>query len=477
MNHRRQAPGRFISSSRSRRDFLRVSAAALGSFAVPGTFGAVLARAAEGAPRETRGYGPLSPVKDESTGLELLKLPPGFRYLSYGWRRDPLTDGTQTPGSHDGMAVIDTDGDRIVICRNHEVSHDGESFGKSGITFDGMGPGGCTNLVFNTREGRFEKAWPAIAGTLRNCAGGPTPWGTWLTCEETTLGPGDDKEEDDGRKRPYRFEQDHGWIFEVPADRAAAPVPLRDMGRFVHEAIGVDPETNIVYETEDRGDAGLYRFLANVPKQLAQGGRLQMMKVVGRPDVTRGCKTGDVFDTEWVDIEDPTRRHSPGTTDQSGVFQQGQAQGGTRFARLEGCWFGNGLCYVVSTSGGEAEKGQIWEYDPRNERIRLLYESPNSQALDAPDNICVSPRGGIVVCEDGDFVPQRLHGLTRDGRIFPLADNHVQLNGEKNGFRGDFRDQEWCGSCFSPDGKWLFANIQTPGITFAITGPWEEGSL
>ncbi len=119
----------------------------------------------------------------------------------------------------------------------------------------------------------------------------------------------------------------------------------------------------------------------------------------------------------------------------------------------------------------------MWEYDPRNERLRLVFESPDKKILDKPDNITVSPRGGIVLCEDGDFIPQRLQGLTPDGRIFPLAANNVRLSGEKNGLRGDFREQEWAGVCFSPDGEWLFANIQEPGITFAITGPWEKNFI
>ncbi|MGH7960751.1 MAG: alkaline phosphatase PhoX, partial [Candidatus Binatia bacterium] len=97
--------------------------------------------------------------------------------------------------------------------------------------------------------------------------------------------------------------------------------------------------------------------------------------------------------------------------------------------------------------------------------------------LDNPDNITVSPRGGLLLCEDGDLVGQRLIGLTPAGEAFPFAQNNVVLNGEKNGIVGDFRDKEWAGACFSKDGKWLFANIQTPGITFAITGPWNKNVL
>jgi len=304
---------------------------------------------------------------------------------------------------------------------------------------------------------------------VRNCAGGPTPWGTWLSCEETILGPGD---RDDGKDR--RYEQTHGWIFEVGVD-GARPVPLKAMGRFVHEAVAVDPATGYVYETEDRPTAGCYRFVPNERGKLSSGGKLQMLKAAGAPDLRRGSRVGQVYDVSWVDIEEPERARTPGTEDRLGVFSQGKARGATTFARLEGCWFGNGLIYLNSTSGGEKQLGQVWQYDPHNERLRLIFESPSSDVLYSPDNITVSPRGGLVLCEDGDGVSQRLHGMTPDGRIFPLAANNIVLNGERPGLHGDYRDEEWCGATFSPDGRWLFVNIQTPGITFAITGPWGEG--
>ena len=249
------------------------------------------------------------------------------------------------------------------------------------------------------------------------------------------------------------------------------------MGRFVHEAIAVDPDTSDVYETEDAGTAGLYRFIPHEKQVLFKGGRLQMVKVLGRPDLRKGCRMGETLDAEWVDIRDPHRGHSPGTKDKHGVFQQGKDQGATTFGRLEGCWYGNGVVYFVSTSGGDTGNGQIWQYDPKASQVKLVFESPDAKVLDSPDNIAISPRGGIVLCEDGDYVPQRLHGLTRDGRIFPFAANNIVLRGERNGIKGDFRTEEWAGATFSSDGKWLFVNIQTPGLTFAITGPWEDGLL
>ena len=146
------------------------------------------------------------------------------------------------------------------------------------------------------------------------------------------------------------------------------------------------------------------------------------------------------------------------------------------FARLEGCWHNEGAIYFVSTSGGGAGLGQVWIYKPSEETLTMMYESPSSDVLDSPDNITISPSGSLILCEDGGAPIQRLHGLTMLGEIFPFAENNIILAGER-GFTGDFRGQEWAGASFSNDGRWLFVNIQSPGVTFAITGPWRKGAL
>jgi len=456
-----------------RREFLKVSSSGIGCAAIAATFENLLSRGIA-SPQDSqgltsRGYGPLSPVEDETTGLPLLKLPRGFRYASFGWTKDPLASGRPTPGAHDGMAVIRAHGDSLTLCRNHEVTR-GANFGDSAITYDPKAGGGCTNLTFDTRAGRFVQSVASLCGTVKNCAGGSTPWNSWLTCEETVLGPGDSK---DGQ--PLPFEREHGYIFEVPADGPASPEPLTAMGRFVHEAVAVDPATGIVFETEDQSTAGFYRFIPHNPGRLAEGGKLEMMCAGGRSDLRKGIAVGEVFDTTWVPIEEPTRAHSPGTKDELGVYRQGKARGAATFARLEGCWYAAGKVYIVSTSGGQAECGQVFEYDTVEQTIRLIFESPSAKVLDSPDTITVSPSGALVLCEDGDFVPQKMQGLTVDGRLFPFAANNVVLDGAKNGFRDDYRGEEWAGATFSPDGRWLYVNIQTPGITFAITGPWANG--
>lgn len=407
---------------------------------------------------QTAGYGPLFPTRDQATGLPLLMLPEGFSYLSFGWTNDVLDNGVPTPGSHDGMAAFAAGRGRVRLVRNHEVGG-GAPFSSS--FYNAAAGGGTTTLEFDTHKGAVISMHDSISGTVRNCAGGPTPWGTWLTCEETTT---------------QLAGLPHGYIFEVPADGIGDPTPLRAMGRFSHEAVAIDPATGYVYETEDAGaSSGFYRFVPSTPGQLANGGELSMLKVKGVDLVNLGASYahGATFDVEWVPIPLPDRQDPIAG---NFVWLQGRTQGAATFARLEGCWYGNDAkIYVVSTSGGIGQ-GQIWEYDPANERIRLLFQSPGAAVLNAPDNITVSPRGGLVLCEDGNG-EEFMHGLTVNGEIFQFAKNNIVLNGEKNGFVGDYRGSEWAGACYSPDGKWLFANVQSPGVTFAITGPWMSGAL
>ena len=361
------------------------------------------------------------------------------------------------------MAVIQGDvaTRRIILVRNHEGGNGDPYINRQSITYAGDGAGGTTNLIFNTLEGKWESARASLAGTVRNCAGGVTPWGTWITGEETGVAG-------------------HGWHFEVGAN-GGNPKPLVDMGRFSHEADMVDPQTGYVYETEDAGDSGFYKFVPFSYGQLAGGGQLYMLKVKNQPNLNLSAAypLGTTWDVEWVQVDDPTAALRS-------TYLQGADKGGARFARLEGAWWGDQTGFFLSTSGGVVGEGQVFEYNPMAETLKLIYDSPAAQELDNPDNITVTPRGGLLLCEDGGeaVTPERLIGLTLDGKTFTFALNN--MNFLEPGFGNppnpsievnDYRTQEWAGACYSPDGKWLFVNIQTPGVTFAITGPWGVGPL
>ena len=146
-------------SRHSRRSFLQSTSALLGAAAFTAPFESFAARlrAAEKA-RHATDFGKLAPVKDKTTGLPLIQLPDGFEYLTFGWEKEKLTDGGIMPSMHDGMAIIAHDENTVTLCRNHEVDGSGKAFGNPDIAYDPHATGGCTNLVFNTKDRELEVA-------------------------------------------------------------------------------------------------------------------------------------------------------------------------------------------------------------------------------------------------------------------------------------------------------------------------------
>lgn len=418
----------------------------------------------------------IAPVALAPDASGLLDLAPGLSCTLLTRKGDTMSDGLPEPGDHDGMGCFPVAGDpdRCVLVRNHELSPGEEADGPfpAGVgAFDpariydtgvaGPVPGGTTSLIVNTRTQKVEKSWVSLAGTAVNCAGGPTPWGSWLTCEETQLLPGD------------RARKAHGFVFEVPsaATGPVEPVALTGLGRYAHEAAAVDPETGIVYLTEDTGDSLFYRFLPDAPGELAKGGRLQALALVAQPgadtcnwtaaqggDSSMRFVAGERHAVRWIDMD---AVESP----DGDLRLRGRQKGAAIFARGEGMAFalenGRAAIYFACTSGGAAQLGQVWRYQPGEGggQLELYVESNSPDAFEAVDNIVATPAGDLLICEDGpgdNFV--RI--VTPDGVVFPIV---------RNAHPGR---SEFCGACFSPDGRTLFVNVQRPGFTFAITGDW-----
>lgn len=458
----------------SRRDFLSNAAATvLGFAALRGALsGANLPEAEPAA-----GFGPL--IRDRDGFLDL---PEEFGYRIISTTGREMDDGLLVPGRPDGMAAFSGDDGLTVLVMNHEMNPDPADEGAfggryerldrvdTGLLFDAgtdgrPALGGTTTLLYDTRSGEVLAHRLSLGGTLRNCAGGPTPWGSWITCEETVERAGG------------RFSQTHGYNFEVPATLEGLPVraiPIREMGRFNHEAVAVHPESGIVYQTEDRSDGLIYRFLPNEPGNLLAGGRLQALAVRDRPSLdTRNwgglfrrarVRPGRSALVEWIDLDDV---ESP----EDDLRRRGHRAGAARFARGEGMWYGGESIFFACTNGGRARRGQIWRYTPSRDEgepgeqrhpgsLELFVESTASSLLENADNLTVAPWGDLFVCEDGRG-PDYLVGISPDAELYRFARNRRS-------------EGELAGCVFSPDGTTLFLNMQVEGLTLAITGPWDR---
>ncbi|MEO3874889.1 alkaline phosphatase PhoX [Nonomuraea sp. B12E4] len=465
-----------------RRRFISAMAAGIaGPFA-----GVACAGSRGGAKPVSSGYGPLRPVRDLRDGKVRLHLPDGFHYRSFSAAGDEFSDGSAVPGGHDGMAAFPGPDGTVILIRNHEINGPVGAFGDKDRAYDPMAGGGTSTLRV-TAQGEVLQSAPSLTGTMMNCSGGPMPWRAWVSCEETVNGPdvGDDFSGGDNSKLKRR----HGYLFEVPVGRAADAGPIRSAGRFAHEAAAFDPAAGALYLTEDNFGypSGCYRYLPpRHPVQagrLLDGGRLQMLAVKGAPrkDLSVGQPPAATYATTWVDIDDPDPAFTGGAANDEAVQavgRQGREAGAAVFSRLEGAVHHQGMVYFVSTQGGATAagdllpagfgqgRGQVWAYETGSGRLRLVYESPGSSTLDLPDNVTVSRRGTLVLCEDGDG-DNYLRGLTKTGGIFDFC-RLRPIDGDPGA--------EFAGSTFGPGGRTLYVNIQAKqGTSFAIWGPWERG--
>lgn len=426
---------------------------------------------------EALGYGPLQ--KDPQG---ILNLPKGFTYKILSRKGDKMDDGLLLPGAPDGMAAFQGRSGRVIVVRNHENGPDrleNGAFGSAHELLDKVpaekfydygkkkvpGLGGTSTFVYNPKTGALEKQYLSLAGTARNCAGGPTPWNSWLTCEETTFKIG---------AYEGNAEKDHGYVFEVQASEKiglADPLPIKAMGRFNHEAVAVDPRTGIVYLTEDRGDSIIYRFIPHTPGRLLNGGKLQALAIKGQKSCdTRNWESlttpkfpvREKMAVEWIEIQNV---ESP----EDDLRYQGFNNGAACFARGEGMWYGKNEIYFACTNGGHISNGQVFRYIPSLSegkpgeskapgQLELFAESPDKEILKNCDNLTVAPWGDVILCEDASH--PFLVGITPKGEYYKL--------GENVGYESEF-----AGGVFSPSGETYFVNMQGAGITVAITGPWK----
>ncbi len=440
----------------------------------------LFAQQAEATQFRAVGFGDLFPTPAKNTGETFLKLPKGFEYNVIGQQGSLLADGRTTPTLHDGMATFKV-GSELRIIRNHEVvggkiPRDGAAIG-TGNHYDETAGGGTTTLIIDPKTRTIVRDFVSLSGTLINCSGGATPWGSWISCEETTLGTAI-RTSENGIKSGG-FPKPHGYCFEVfaSANTNAPAQPLKAMGRFEHEAVAVDPKSGVMYLTEDYKTCGFYRFLPKRNKHLAEGGVLQMLAIKGKPgyDTRTGQQLHTSLPATWVTIDRP----DPPETDEDtiAVYKQGLAKGAATFARLEGCCADkHGRIYFSATNGGDSKGGQIWMYAPTGKdagHLTLLFESTDRTLLDMPDNLCLMPKSDLlIICEDSDYggvggTPENLvRIMTTDGRIANFAENISQAAP-----RGEF-----AGATFAPDGKTFFVNIQQVGATFAIWGDFSKFS-
>lgn len=433
----------------TRRTFLKSGALFLPVGAALGSVVSATSRARAQSAGTFTGYGEL--VEDPEG---ICDLPEGFEYRVLSQAGEELTDGGVVPSNHDGMAAFSAGGSDVWLVRNHELDRfralNGIPLpGDGGPSYDPQAVGGTTTLLV-TGDRELVQHQISLAGTLTNCAGGSSPWGTWLTCEESVA----------VLSRP------HGYVFEVDPEEGGNPEPIIGMGRFEHEAVAFDLDGR-VYLTEDAVQpfGCVYRFTPAEPLggrgSLHAGGVLEALCVPVTGDLSVIEDVGTVLPVRWVPVPDP----NPLGAGQP-VRQQVYGLGATPIAKAEGMWLGNdGNIWFTSSfartpGSAVAHGGQIWRYDPVAETLELAFSFAPDSPFDGPDNVIASPYGFAMACTDGT-IDNWLLTLGDDGSVAPFALNRASAS-------------EFAGATFSPDGQTLFVNIYSPGLTLAIFGPWES---
>lgn len=428
-------------------------------------------------PALAHGYGALVP--DPAGKFDL---PNGFSYSVITESGKTMSDGFLVPGLPDGMGAFAGEDGRVILICNHEIHPRKEKYSPYGknnenvanaITdkvydmCNGKQPctGGTSTIIYNPKTGEVEKQFLSLTGTINNCAGGVTPWGSWITCEE--FDDGDIAKMDSDNT----LQKDHGYNFEIPAsaDALVDPIPLKAMGRFNHEAVAIDPKTGICYQTEDQSNGLFYRFIPNVAGDYKQGGKLQALALADAPDkdmrnwdAATAVAVGKKMNVRWIDLDDVEAKNEH-------LLVQGKRKGALEFARGEGMWYSEGAIYFCCTNGGKEKLGQVMKYTPSSAEgteaelanagtIEIFVESHDRNEMKACDNITVAPNGDLIVCEDAGL-GSHVSGITPEGKIYIIAENV--------GY-----DTEFTGGVFSPDGSTFFVNAQGAGKTLAITGPW-----
>ena len=409
----------------SRRELVGSGVTAAGFFALGPEFWEALARPAE---TGRSPYGPLGPADENG-----LKLPDGFRSrvvarglgpvgtTGYTWHLFP--DGGSTYATGDGGWILVSNSEvptPVDLPIDPPVGNPGEG-GASAIRFD--------------RNGKIVDAYRILSGTSSNCAGGPTPWGTWLSCEET----------------------DGGLVWECDPTGKDDAVSHPAMGAFSHEAACIDRKTGFAYLSEDDGAGCFYRFRPKRRRDLSEG----------RLEVARVGKHGAV---SWKRVPDPSGSSTP-TRD--------QVEGAKRFKRGEGIWYDSGVVYLATTGDS-----RIWAYDTRREQIKVLYNPKRikNPPLTDVDNITVAKRSGdLYVCEDnGGDDPFDIAIITpqvkrRKGVRAPKVSRFLKLTGPQHGDASTAAASEVAGVCFSPRGDRLYFSSQRAyfhGVTYEVTGPF-----